>query len=375
MKKITIVSVLLSTVILSSCTGTSKSSADAVVPIDKSATEATQALYANMLTINDKGIMFGHQDATLYGIGWKYESNRSDVKSVCGDYPAVYGWEIGDIELGNNMSLDSVPFDTMRQHILAAYKRGGVNTISWHANNPITGGNSWDKDTKIAVKSILPNGEKHEMYKGWLDKVSEFMLSLKDDNGELVPILFRPFHEHTGAWFWWGSEQCTPEEYISLYRFTVDYLKDVKNVHNLLYTYSPDIVSSANEYNERYPGDNYVDILGIDAYHHKGKDFRTDVPRLLERLDSLATQKNKPMVFSETGLEGVPDSLWWTQTLLPAIKEHRPAYVLVWRNAHNIPGHFYGPYPGSTSANDFIRFKNDSLTFFEKDLPPMYKKK
>ena len=61
--------------------------------------------------------MFGHQDDLAYGVGWKYEKGRSDIKDVTGDYPAVYGWELGHLEIDSPYNLDSVPFNTMQQLI------------------------------------------------------------------------------------------------------------------------------------------------------------------------------------------------------------------------------------------------------------------
>ncbi len=175
----------------------------ATKPADPKATPETVKLYENLKELSKKGIMFGHQDDLAYGIGWIYEEGRSDVKDVCGDYPAVYGWELGHIELGDPYSLDSVHFDKIRHWIKLVYSRGGVNTISWHLNNPLTGGDAWDVSSKKVVKSILPGGEKHELFKQYLDRLAAFMLSLKTDDGTYIPILFRPFHEHTGSWFWW----------------------------------------------------------------------------------------------------------------------------------------------------------------------------
>ena len=82
--------------------------------------------------------MFGHQDDPFYGIGWQYEPNRSDVLESCGDYPAIMGFELGGIEMGDAKNLDSVPFDLMRREIIAHHQRGGIVTISWHPRNPLT---------------------------------------------------------------------------------------------------------------------------------------------------------------------------------------------------------------------------------------------
>ena len=117
--------------------------------------------------------MFGHQDDLAYGVNWRYVEGRSDVKDVVGDYPAVYGWELGNIEHELPYNLDSVPFDKMRNFIQQGFERGGVITISWHADNPLNGESAWD--TTHAVQSILPGGTRHELYKIWLDRVAAFL--------------------------------------------------------------------------------------------------------------------------------------------------------------------------------------------------------
>lgn len=125
----------------------------------------------------------------------------------------------------------------------------------------------------MSFKSILPGGQNHERYKKDLRKVAEFSSSLRDDDGKLIPFIFRPFHEFDGEWFWWGAAYNEPEEFKDLWRFTVHYLRDILNVHNMLYAFSPDIkFDSREDYLLRYPGDDYVDILGFDDY----EDFKYD---------------------------------------------------------------------------------------------------
>ena len=65
--------------------------------VDTLATAETIALFKNLQQISQTGVLFGHQDDLAYGVGWWAEPSRSDVKEVCGDYPAVYGWDLGDI--------------------------------------------------------------------------------------------------------------------------------------------------------------------------------------------------------------------------------------------------------------------------------------
>ena len=153
--------------------------------------------------------MFGHQDDPFYGIGWAYEPNRSDVLETCGDYPAVMGFDLGGIEMGDSKNLDSVPFDRMRSEIIAHHLRGGIVTISWHPRNPLTAlehlgtwpeGSAWEA-TDGSVEAILPGGVKHELFLTWLERVRVFLHSLQTKDGKPVPVIFRPWHENNGAWF------------------------------------------------------------------------------------------------------------------------------------------------------------------------------
>lgn len=343
--------------------------------IDKQATKETKALYKNLKKSTEKGIMFGHQDDTAYGIGWKYDSNRSDVKSVCGDYPAVYGWELGNLELDRKCNLDSVEFTKIRQLICEAYKRGGVNTISWHLNNP-EGGSAWQKETTTSVKSILPNGVNNKKYLLWMDILANYLLSLKDEDGKLIPILFRPYHEHTGGWFWWGKNQCTTDEYTSLWKYTVDYLRDTKNVHSLLYTYSPNFTSLKEELFERYPGDEYVDILGVDCYQSDKENtdkFIQQLDHSLKVITEEAQIRGKIAILSETGFSKIPMNEWWTSVLWKTIEKYPIAYVLLWRNAVEKPDHYFVPYPGQISSQDFVKFKNEKRSLFQQDIKNMYR--
>jgi hypothetical protein len=340
----------------------------AVKPGDPKATKETVQLYKNLFELREKGIMFGHQDDLAYGEGWYGVEGRSDVKDVCGDYPAVYGWEIGHLELGDDYSLDSVYFSDIQKWIKQVYKRGGINTISWHLRNPLTGGSSWDVSSKKVVASILPGGEKHELYKSWLDTLADFFEECKTDDGTFIPILFRPFHEHTGSWFWWGEKLCSVEDYKSLWRFTVDYLQNEKNIHHLLYTYSTDRFKTNEEYLERYPGDDIIDILGFDLY-----DRDPAYPKLLnscaEKVCAMAKEKGKIATVSETGGPIATNHTWWTETVLENLRPHPVSYVLVWRNPFKPTDHGnFAPSTGSPDSENFIRFYNDPKTLFQKEV-------
>ncbi len=337
------------------------------VPSDPKATKEAVKLYQKMLKLQQKGLMFGHQDAMAYGTSWYAEEGRSDVKDVCGDHPAVFGWELGHLELGDPYSLDSVFFDNIRKGIIRVNKKGGINTISWHFRNALTGGSAWDVNSKKTVASILPGGEKHELYKQYLDKLAVFMLSLKTSEGRLVPVFFRPFHEHTGSWFWWGKNLCTVDEYKALWRFTVNYLRDTKNIHHLLYAYSTDRFTTPEEYLERYPGDDLIDLVGFDLYD-RGPDYSATLGNCAKMVSKIATEKGKIGAVTEAGGPITKNPEWWTKILLETLRPYNLSYVLVWRNPFNQPARVaFGPYKGCPSEHDFIRFYNDPKTLFLKD--------
>src|SRR5690606_26721147 len=99
---------------------------------DGKATKETKALYQNLFAIQGKHVLFGHQDDLAYGVNWINEDGRSDVKDITGAYPAITGWEIGGLDIGDEANLDRVNFEEMKQWIKDVYQRGGINTISWH---------------------------------------------------------------------------------------------------------------------------------------------------------------------------------------------------------------------------------------------------
>lgn len=356
---------------------------DHAIPGEIAQTNRTLALYARSLdtpagnrspaaqlrllrevAANDR-ILFGQQDFGFYGCHWAYEPGRSDVEACCAEHPALLGCDLGGIELQTERNLDGVPFDTMRREIVRHHERGGLTTVSWHPRNPLTGGDAWDTSDPNTVRSVLPGGAKHAEFLGWIDLAAGFLNSLRTADGTLVPVLFRPWHEHTGSWFWWGEKLCTSQEYRALWKMTVARLRE-QGVR-ILTVYSPNPVDDENGYLERYPGDAWVDVLGLDAYHAgDAAGFTSRLGRSLAVMERIAAQNGKPCALTETGQEGIPTADWWTSVLLNGIGKHRPSYLMVWRNALQTekPGHYYAPYPGHPSEADFIQFHALDRTLF-----------
>ena len=321
-------------------------------------------------SIKGQGILFGHQDDLAYGVGWEYIRGESDVKRVSGDYPALFGWELGGLELDQEKNLDKVPFKTMQSLAIMGHEMGGINTFSWHPYAPVSHESSWDKEA-IIVKHIIPGGKNHEAFKQQLDKVAIFFNGLKDKNGDQVPFIFRPWHEMDGSWFWWGSKQSTREEFKALFAFTVRYLREEKGLGKMVIAYSPDRnFDSEASYLQWYPGDEFVDILGVDNYSDLKKGGSTEAAiRKLHIVINTANKKGKLAAFTETGLENVTDEKWYTQKLGKVLADplvsKEISYVMVWRNDENV--HYFFPYPGQKGAADAKELlSNENMLLLEE---------
>lgn len=317
--------------------------------------------------------LFGHQDDLMYGHTWNvtkendHSLTRSDVLATCGSYPYVLGLDLGGLEIGSPVNLDGNDFVLMREAAIKHHERGGIITLSWHLRNPLTGGDSWDVSSDKVVESILPGGEKHEYFMGWLDIIADYIASIKDSEGSQIPVIWRPWHEHTGGWFWWGTGLCSEEQFNELWRMTYDYMVEKKKLTGLLWAISPGAADENFEvWENRYPGDRYVDIVGLDGYCATYLPQEIALPLFVDKirqclgsLNEFAVEHGKILALTETGYEGLTYEKWWTEVLAPAIEDIPIAYLLVWRNTDEMPRgltHFYAPWPGGPSEADFKEF-------------------
>ena len=341
-----------------------------------------QLLMERLDTLLQKGIMFGHQDDPFYGLTWEYQNDSSDVKNVCGDWPAVMGFELGGIEMGDAKNLDSVPFTKMREEIVKHYERGGIITISWHPRNPVTTidgggpagqkfpeGSAWDVTDSTVVKKILEGGSHHEKFQVWMNRLGDFLADLKTSDGQKIPFMFRPWHENSGSWFWWGEKLCTVDEYKALWNLLQDYLRD-RGFDNIVWAYSPGCQDNltAERLLDRYPGDDRVDMLGLDGYQWQPEEKEQFIARgrqNLEVLCQVAKEHGKIPALTECGMKNLTEPTWWTSTLLPTVEGYPISYLLVWRN---YKGEWFGPSPSKPDADYFRQMYNNDKILFLKEI-------
>jgi hypothetical protein len=200
-----------------------------------------------------------------------------------------------------------------------------------------------------------------------MQRLSDFLATLKTENGQKIPIIFRPWHENTGSWFWWGEKLCTAEEYKALWNMLQDKLnKD--GFTNLLWAYSPGMAPdlTKEKFLERYPGDDRVSLVGIDGYQWGTKeDFVAQLDQNLKMLCLFAKEHGKVAALTECGLKNLTDSTWWTSTLQPVVEKYPISYLLVWRNYKE---EWFGPSPSKPDAPFFREFYNSDKTLFLNEI-------
>lgn len=371
---------------------------------DGEASAPTKQLFSYLQELSGQKVLFGHQHATdegltLTGSGLRAGSTESEVKNAVGDYPALFGWDTlsldGYEKPGSLEQSAAQNRANLIESMKAAHNLGGTVALSTHPHNFVTGG-SFNDTSGDVVENILPGGSHHDKFNAWLDHIATFANDLKDDNGNDIPVLFRMFHEQNGGWFWWGAQTTSPAEYKALYRYTVEYLRDVKGVDNFLYVYSPNGPFSGNEesYLKTYPGDDYVDVLGLDQYDNQdnpGTDaFLNTLVDDLAMVSTLAESKGKISALSEYGYSpkgmkttGNGDLQWFTK-LFDAIEADPDAkkisYMQTWAN-FALDGNLFVPYKNAPNGlgdhellPDFTAFYEDPYSAFLKEAGEIYGK-
>ncbi|MEV8379223.1 glycosyl hydrolase [Kribbella sp. NPDC056861] len=356
--------------------------APAVQIADDHATPETRALFSYLQRTQGQGILFGHQHDLSHGFTFSTPNGTaSDTLAGVGDYPAVFGWDTlilqGQERPGIPGGSEATNIAALSTAIEQGDARGGLNTLSAHLPNFVTGGGFYDTSGRV-VSQILPGAPKNAAYNAFLDRIAAAVKGAQRPDGTAIPVIFRPFHENNGGWFWWGAGHATSAEYIEIYRYTVEYLRDTKKVHNLLYSYSPNSSFNGDPtgYLKTYPGDEFVDILGYDAYDGTSGSaaWLDGLVKDLAMVVRLADERGKVAAYTEFGESGPEgsDPQWFTK-LLNAIKAdpqaRRVAFMLTWANFGGT-NRAYVPYPAHDGVPahvllpDFAAFANDPYTVF-----------
>ena len=373
---------------------------------DPDADDSAKALYAYLqgLTESDQ-VLFGHQNDVSRSVGTK--DALGDVHDVTGSVSGIFGIDslaLFGSEAGGTDAKSAL--ENSINYSKKAAENGAIVTLSAHMPNFTSakikdnGDGTYDffdcnfnesKDLSgDSLKKILPGGEKNKVFTAYLDTIATYANKLQESN---IPVIFRPLHENTGGWFWWGTGN-TAESYKSLYAYTREYLES-KGVHNMLYVYSPNgPMETEEEYMSRYPGDAYVDILAFDYYNdfntypaEADTSFFDHLDQTCQVVSSIAKKHDKLAAISETGVrvmkengsdnegllvknnpvsEAKTGKNWYEEVNNIAKKNDMP-YYMVWANFSDT--NFYVPYKhtdtmGQEMINEFIDYYNNEDSVF-----------
>lgn len=364
-------------------------------PIILSLKSQTEWLYKNLKQLSDSGkMMFGMANPTTIGYLNKQnnEINQSDAKDIAGSHPAFHESDFMWYE--ENPEFMVYDLKAMKE----AYKRGAVCGYCWHFRGKESGEFYAKKDgeftaDKDLVKEIIRSSSRknNEALNWYLNRIDSLLIPVFRELN--FPLLFRPFHEMNGNWFWWGSDNCTPQQYQRLFQITVNYLRE-KKIENLIYVWSVNIDDEVKW--EYYPGDEYVDVLGLDCYEPGIAEWAPTEKYIqhLQELTDYAEKTGKIAALTETGCRKSDDGDFtypdlypdfWTKYVLEPVLNHPKASRIVWfmswygADWHNDRQYqFYIPYKGMTRPNsgkaidDFREMRKMKQVLFEDDLPNMY---
>jgi len=273
---------------------------DAIKPVTPNASPEAKALLEFLYSTSGKYTLTGQHN---------YPNTKDRNSQFAADYigktPVVWSTDWGHAEEGNTDSYLARPDiveEAKRQHQL-----GSLVTICWHAvpptaDEPVTFRRQRDAEPGALAsvqgqlldqqfEDVLTPGT--ELNKRWTAQVDAIAFHLKKLQDAHVPVLWRPYHEMNGDWFWWGGRR---GEYSTkaLYRQMFDRLVNHHKLDNLIWVWSVDRVSKPEmQHSEYYPGNDYLDVLALDVY---GSDFDQSY------YDSLVALSNgKPLALGEVG--------------------------------------------------------------------------
>jgi mannan endo-1,4-beta-mannosidase len=300
-------------------------------PVTSNYSKEAADLLNYIYSISGKKTLTGQHDQPLFGNAY-YQR----VYEITGSHPALHGFDFG---FSQPNTLDGINFRQREvDDAISMYKDGTTITFMWHAVPP-----NMDEPVTFreGIQSKLTDDQWNELitpgtilnlrWQSQVDVIAFFLKQLRDAK---VPILWRPYHEMNGDWFWWGNrsgEYGYKKLYIMLYNRLVNYHK----INNLIWVFNGNEINDlTGTYEEFFPGHEYVDILATDVYrkNYQQKDYSM----LLKLADG------KPIALGEVGKMPTPELLieqprwtWFMTWVDRVIHDNTPEELKALYNAEN----------------------------------------
>ena len=209
------------------------------MPADPELTPAGVALLDLLQRVsNSDAFIFGHHNTDLEGQHFNDHYHldgrgagvapNSDVQEATGHMPAMTGFNLDWV--ARQVKLSTKAWQEAVQPML---EKGIVLQLFWEASNPVTQGNAHDLSGN-PITAILPGGRANELWTQWMDRIVDFLHAVGLSTSHAA--IFRPFHEATGDWFWWGTKASTPGQYQAAWKYTVGYLRGKERIPCCMHT-------------------------------------------------------------------------------------------------------------------------------------------
>ncbi|MCC8044441.1 MAG: glycoside hydrolase family 26 protein [Clostridiales bacterium] len=227
-------------------------------PCNPNATKEAIRLMEYLDEVAGKGVLLGQHTQT------RQPKELAYIQEVTGKQPAICGFEM--LAYSGNIQWDTCNEACLTEiyenngtieNAFAWGRKGGIVTITWHWYSPVGGRDKsfYTENTDFDPRQALIEGT--EEHRAMIRDLDLTAVQLKRFLEEKIPILWRPFHEADGGWFWWGSKGADAAK--GLYRFMYQYFTEVKHLDNLIWVWNSAVP-------EWYPGDDVVDIISRDIY-------------------------------------------------------------------------------------------------------------
>lgn len=245
-------------------------------PVNPEPSPEAKKLLAYLYSLKGKQTLAGQHN-------YNHEMNRwmDTVNSITGKYPAVWGT---DFIL--NGAKDPGP--EIVKEAIRKYNEGYIVTLMWHAGRPVDDPPfGWRESIQAELDEAqwkeltTPGTSLNKKWEAQVDKVASYLIQLRDAH---IPVLWRPYHEMNGVWFWWGDKK-GPDGYQKLWKMMFERFTKVHKLNNLLWVWNANAprdipFDQAYSYRNYFPGPEFVDVLATDVYNHDYED--RDYAELLE---------------------------------------------------------------------------------------------
>ncbi|MEK3702201.1 glycosyl hydrolase [Paenibacillus sp. FSL R10-2199] len=280
--------------------------AASIQPVNPSASKEAAALLSYLSDLSGKGMISGQHDYLE-----SPDEFNNKLKNASGQYAVLHGYELGAI---NNQSKETIA--RQRQAVVDSaikwHKGGGIVAMTFHQNLPGTSPEWANVKMNLSQDKfdayVTPGTPQYKALIAELDEVAGYLGELRDAG---VPVLWRPYHEMNGNWFWWGQK----DNFAQLWDIVYDRMVNTHKLNNLLWVWNPNAPNEwAKAYSNYYPGAAKVDVLAADIYNN---DFKQSY---YENLLKLAD--GKPIGIGESG--ELPDPVILSQT------QSKWVYTMTW---------------------------------------------